>query len=161
MAGDGGAAAFKARLKAVMPTIEAEINTKYRKLVWRIFADLVNNSPQWSGNLASNWRVNAGGYSQISGYNPQSWYREDPYERGDDPAVSLTMLREFSKVEAITYLKPVRIFNPTPYASEVEVGQGPDGRDIREVNKLAEYGAVAMIGYVNQKYNLLGGKNNI
>ena len=161
MAGDGGAAAFKARLKAVMPTIEAEINTKYRKLVRKVFIDLVENSPQWSGNLASNWRIGSGGYAQIAEYNPQNWYREDPYERGDDPAVSLTMLREFSKVEAITYLKPVRIFNPTPYASEVEVGQGPDGRDIREVNKLAEYGAVAMIGYVNQKYNLLGGKNNI
>ena len=60
MAGDGGAAAFKARLKAVMPTIEAEINTKYRKLVRKVFTDLVENSPQWSGNLASNWRIGSG-----------------------------------------------------------------------------------------------------
>ena len=80
---------------------------------------------------------------------------------GDDPAVAITLMREVPKLDSITYKSPVRIFNPTPYAAEVEAGQGPNGRDIREVNKLAEYGAVAMIGYVNQKYNLLGGKNNI
>ena len=161
MAGDGGAAAFKARLKAVMPTIEAEINTKYRKLVRKVFTDLVENSPQWSGNLASNWRIGSGGYAQIAEYNPQDWYMENPYQMGDDPAVAMTLMREMPKLDSITYKSPVRIFNPTPYAAEVEAGQGPNDRPIREVNKLAEYGAVAMIGYVNQKYNLLGGKNNI
>ena len=161
MAGDGGAAAFKARLKAVMPTIEAEINTKYRKLVRKVFTDLVENSPQWSGNLASNWRIGSGGYTQIAGYNPQDWYMENPYQMGGDPAVAMTLMREVPKLDAITYNSPVRIFNPTPYASEVEVGQGPDGRDIREVNKLAEYGGVAMIGYIKLKYGSLGGKNNI
>ena len=161
MAGDGGAAAFKARLKAVMPTIEAEINTKYRKLVRKVFTDLVENSPQWSGNLASNWRIGSGGYAQITGYNPQDWYKENPYQVGSDPAVAMTLMREVPKLDAITYKSPVRIFNPTPYAADVEAGQGPNGRPIREVNKLAEYGGVAMIGYVNQKYNLLGGKKNI
>lgn len=161
MAGDGGAAAFKARLRAVMPTIEAEINTKYRKLVRKVFTDLVENSPQWSGNLASNWRIGSGGYAQITGYNPQDWYKENPYQVGSDPAVAMTLMREVPKLDAITYKSPVRIFNPTPYAADVEAGQGPNGRPIREVNKLAEYGGVAMIGYVNQKYNLLGGKKNI
>lgn len=161
MAGDGGAAAFKARLKAVMPTIEAEINTKYRKLVRKVFTDLVENSPQWSGNLASNWRIGSGGYAQIAEYNPQNWYMENPYQMGGDPAVAMTLMREMPKLDSITYKSPVRIFNPTPYASEVEVGQGPDGRDIREVNKLAEYGGVAMIGYIKLKYGSLGGKNNI
>lgn len=161
MANDGGAAAFKAKLKKVMPAVKVGVNTKYRKLVWRIFADLVNNSPQWSGNLASNWRVNTGSYSQIPGYSTEDWYRQEPYERGDDPAVSSTMMREFPKVEAITYLKPVRIFNATPYASDVEGGQGPNGRPTREANRLAAYGGVAMIGYVNSKYNSLGGKSNL
>ena len=160
MAGDGGAAAFKARLKAMMPTIEAEINTKYRKLVRKVFTDLVENSPQWSGNLASNWRIGSGGYTQIAEYDPQDWYTENPYQMADDPAVAMTLMREVPKLDSIIYKSPVRIFNPTPYAAEVEAGEGP-GRPIREVNKLAEYGGVAMIGYVNQKYNLLGGKKNI
>lgn len=153
-----GVEAFKAKLKAVMPTVEAEVNTKFRKLGRLIFTDLVTNSPQWSGNLASNWRIGSGSYSQISGYENWQEYANEPYRMGDDPAVSMTLMREMQKLSAVTYRDEIHISNPTPYASEVEAGEAPNGRPIREENKLAEYGGVAMIGYVTTKYGKLGGK---
>ena len=161
MAGDGGAAAFKARLKAVMPTIEAEINTKYRKLVWSIYSDLVNNSPQWSGNLASNWYISSGNYSEGNKWTPWNDPEKTPRIRGDTEITVPTLGREIGKLQNMSYKVHTRIFNPTPYGPEVEAGIGPPGHMLQEGNKLAEYGGVAMIGYVNQKYNLLGGKKNI
>lgn len=158
MATDGGAA-FRAKLQKVMPTIEAEVSTKYRELVRRIFTDLVVNSPQWSGNLASNWTIGSGSYRELPGRVSATgdWYREDPYVMGDDPAVASVLLREIPKLANYTYKMPIRLSNATPYASEVEAGTAPPGHEIREENKLAEYGAVAMIGYVDMKYKALKG----
>ena len=99
MAGDGGAAAFKARLRAVMPTIEAEINTKYRKLVRKVFTDLVENSPQWSGNLASNWYISSGNYSEGNKWTPWDDPEKTPRIRGDTEITVPTLGREIGKLQ--------------------------------------------------------------
>lgn len=152
-----GAAAFKAKLRKVMPTIEAEVNTKFRKLARLVFTDLVMNSPQWSGSLASSWHIGGGGFNRV-GNSDWRIYANEPYQMGDDPAVTSTLLREVPKIDNYTYKDTIKITNAAPYASEVEAGQGPNGRPIRDENILAEYGGVAMIGYVNAKYNNLNGK---
>lgn len=153
-----GVEAFKAKLKAVMPTVEAEVNTKFRKLGRLIFTDLVNNSPQWSGNLASNWRINDGTYNGSYKWNPWNEYEGEPHKRGDEDITWLPLMREMIKLQSLTYKDTIKIFNPTPYAYLVEQGISPNANGIREVNKLAEYGGVAMIGYVTAKYGKLGGK---
>lgn len=153
-----GVEAFKAKLKAVMPTVEAEVNTKFRKLGQLIFTDLVMNSPQWSGNLATNWHINTGGYNQHPLYEPWNPDLSKAYWRGQNPAVGDTLNAELPKLDATTYRDTIRLYNSAPYAPMVEVNVGPEGKGIRKVNKLAEYGGVAMIGYVSAKYGKLGGK---
>jgi hypothetical protein len=74
--------------------------------------------------------------------------------------VSLALDRELDQLQYIRWNTKVSFVNRTPYASQVEEGLGPldeFGRQtyIREVNKLASYGGVAMLGYVEMKYSNL------
>jgi hypothetical protein len=150
-----GKQTFKAKLRRAVPTVEAKINAVHREVVRRIFTDLVLHSPQWSGNLASNWYVGSGSYRPTPGYSPGNWGNANPYSMGSDPAVSTVLKREAGKIAKLSYRQPIKILNAAPYASEVEAGQGPNGNPIRELNKLEAYGGVAMIGYADMKYNQL------
>lgn len=150
-----GEAAFLKKLAATMPAIEKEVNAKYRELGRKMFTDLVMNTPQWSGNLVNQWHIGRGAYSPISDYDPVDWYRDDPYQMGEDPGVAGVLLREVPKLAAITYKMPIRFINSAPYASQVESEQGPNGKPIRRENKLASYGGVAMLGYIDMKYRTL------
>lgn len=148
---------FLAKLKKHKLLVEGRVAETKRRLVHDMFVDLVQGSPQWSGNLASNWYIefhgNTGKYSKIKGYKPKAWQRDDPYSAGDDPAVSRTLARELPKIADIRWNSKVQIVNYTPYAPYVEVGSGPEGKPIREANY--RYGQVAMAGYVTAKYSQL------
>ena len=72
---------------------------------------------------------------------------------GSDPAVSMTVARELQKIKEIRYNSIVKFVNRMPYAEEVERGVGPSRKPIRDVNRLASYGGVAMIGYLDMKYS--------
>lgn len=148
---------FIAKLKKHKLIVEGKVAETKRNLVRDIFIDVVQGSPQWSGNLASNWYIefhsNKGRYSKISGYKTKAWNRDDPYQVGDDPAVSRTLMRELPKIADIRWNSKVQIVNYTPYASEVEAGLGPDGKPIRDINY--KYGQIAMAGYVTAKYSQL------
>lgn len=146
-----------AKLKKHELLMKGKIAATKRKLVTDIFTDLVKGSPQWSGNLASNWYIEfhgiKGNYDPIAGYSQSEWRRDDPYNLGDDPAVSATLQRELPKVAQIKWNSNVRLVNYTPYATEVEAGQGPNGRDIRPENY--KYGQIAMVAYAMTKYGAL------
>ena len=159
-----GIGAAMAKLKKHELLVLGRIASTKRALVSAVFTDLVKNSPQWSGNLASQWYVEfhgiRGKYKPISYYvKPNQWVAsDDPYQMGNDPAVASTLLRELPKIEAIRWNSTVRIVNYAPYAAEVDQGIGPpddDGgnREIRDVNKIG--GAVAMVGFVTTKYKNL------
>ena len=152
-----GEAAFLRKLQAVMPRVTKQVNTGYRKLVTNVFTDLVTNSPQWSGKLASNWTFGTTmpNRATLAFEGDHSWYTTNPKKMGDSGAKDEALGRELPTLDAITYLKPTIIRNLTPYVSEVEDNEGPLGKDIREENIHKSYGAVAMIGYVNMKYSTL------
>jgi hypothetical protein len=152
--------------------IQHSVAETHRRIVKHIFTDLVTLTPQWSGNLASNWYIEftsvKGAYKQLDGYLPSGEWdmamatgsMELPFSRGMDPAVDTTLTRELSKLPKIRYNTNVRIVNYTPYAEDVEENLGPVDefgirRDIREVNQLASYGGVAMKGYIEMKYSNL------
>ena len=148
-----------AKLKKHKLLMEDEITDTKQRLAKLVFTDLVRGSPQWSGNLASNWYIefhgNTGSYRPIPGYSEENWQRtegEDLYQVGDDPAVSNTIGRELPKIPSIRWNSKVTIANYTPYAAEVEEGIGPFG-PIRDVNY--KYGQIAMVGYVMAKYSKL------
>lgn len=146
-----------AKLKKHQLIREGRVAETKRNLTRDVFKDLVAGSPQWSGNLASNWFIEfhgmVGAYEPIEGYSEDAWSRNDPYKLGDDPAASNTLARELPKIAQIRWNTKIRIVNYAPYAKDVEAGQGPDGRDIRPENY--RYGQIAMVGYVTTKYGAL------
>lgn len=148
---------FMDKLRKHKLLVEGHITETKRRLVTDVFTDLVKGSPQWSGNLASNWYIEfhgiTGSYSPVSGYDEKKWYREDPYQVGDDPAVSQTLARELAKVPKIRWNSKIDIVNYTPYAANVEAGEGPMGRPIRDEN--LRYGQIAMAAYAATKYSKL------
>lgn len=147
------------KLRGYARKMEGTAAASYRRFLRQIFTDAVEGSPQWSGNLASQWYIEfgsvKGSYSPIPEYvEPvHSPYLQDPYQMGDDPAVRETLARELPKLDKIRYNTKVTIKNYAPYASDVEAGDGPNGRPIREVNQLAAFGGVAMVGYLELKYS--------
>ena len=148
---------FIAKLKKHQLLVEGQVTETKRRLVRDIFTDLVQGSPQWSGNLASNWYIefhgNTGGYKKIRDYRVRDWRRDDPYYAGADPAVTKTLNRELPKTAGIRWNSKIQIVNYAPYAASVEMGVGPGGRPIRDVNY--KHGQIAMAGYVVAKYSQL------
>lgn len=151
--------------------IEQDLNRRHQALVRAILTDLVTHSPQWSGNLASQWQVEFTGrkarYSPTITASQKKAYRaQTAFAMGDDPAVASTLLRESDKIDQLTYKMPVRIVNRTPYAGDVEQGmeqdgQMPGGNRLRPENLLKFYGGIGMIGYVDMKYRLNGGAKEV
>lgn len=149
--------------------IKGQVTDTKKRLVRHVLTDLILQTPQWSGNLVSQWYLefhgHKGAYRQTSDYVPPEKFRgrADPLQMGDMPAHA-QLSEQLALVSEIRWNTKVRIVNYAPYAAEVEDNLGPhhfdatgdgDRRDIREVNRLASYGKVAMVGYVTMKYNRL------
>jgi hypothetical protein len=140
---------------------ENKVTASYQQLLKKMFADLVETTPQWSGNLAQNWTVQYLGSAQARYVDRaplmQSKYgRTSPYMMGMDPAVTNTLNRELPKFDKIRWNTKVTFINKTPYAGEVAEGKGPSPHNpIRAVN-LGPAGEVLMLNYVKMKYNNLG-----
>ena len=161
-----GVEQMMAKLKKHELLVLGRVTATKRNIIKKIFTDLVEHSPQWSGNLASNWYIEfhgkTGSYVQNQNYVPPDMFKwkDNPQQMGNDPAVREALTRELPKLAEIRWNSKVRIMNYTPYASDVEQNIGPVSpiwgqRDIREENKLASYGGVAMVGYVIMKYKNL------
>lgn len=157
-----GVEAAMEKLKKHELLVKGKIADTKRNLIRAVMYDLILHSPQWSGNLASQWYVETnlntnGAYRPLPGYMAPDMWRstENPYVRGDDPALHMTASRELPGVSNIKWNTKVRIVNHAPYALEVENNIGPPGKSIREENQLASYGGVAMVGYVTMKYSNL------
>lgn len=125
-------------------------------LATKVFMSVVEGSPQWSGNLAANWKVELGGsgaaYSPIPGYDPANWATTDAYVVGHPIAVGQA-IPELQKLSGAKWDSRIAISNSTPYASEVEAGHGPNGRPIRPENYV--YGQIAMVAYAMTKFGVL------
>lgn len=152
------------RLDLTEVRAKRQVTDTYRRIIEAIFVDIVEHTPQFTGNLASGWQIVFGPY----GVNPTPYitdteresafnsYRTggfDPYERGDDPAVSQTIQRELAKLKDVRYNSVVKFVNPVEYADEVDAGNGPNNRSIRPENLY--YGKVFMASYAEVKYGKL------
>lgn len=149
--------------------IEEDLSRRHQALVRAILTDLVTHSPQWSGTLASQWYVEAGGRKgryRASLKMGKQYRNQLAYSAGDDPAVASTLLRESLNIDRIRYYDTVRIVNKTPYAEEVEQGlesggMMPNGMRLRMENLMPYYGGIGLIGYVDMKYRLNGGAKGV
>jgi hypothetical protein len=143
--------------------LKGAITDEYRKVVATIFEDIVKHTPQFSGNLASGWVINFTGNNQASpttlGVDRRKEmfqakrFGADVYKRGDDPAVSETLMREVPKLADIRWNSNITIRNTISYADQVEAGEGPNGLPIRPENLYR--GQVFMAEYAVMKYSRL------
>lgn len=150
------------KMRKDIDKLKGSVQATHQNLVRMIFRDMVAYTPQWSGELAMHWGIEVHGQTSPAPYtlkNPAYERRvaenrrdPEPFQMGADPAVSMTVSRELAKIKTIKYNSKVRIVNRMPYALEVQRGQGPFGKPIRDVNRLAAFGGVAMMDYVDMKY---------
>jgi hypothetical protein len=172
------------KLQNAAKAYEISVTEAKKNFVWTVFRDIVVHTPQWSGNLAANWHVEVGGsslgtstYTQKDKHPPHKGSDFVPFRAGSDPAVSMALSRGYKVVnsmDTITYgfgaftkqvphvkwNSLIRIVNTTPYAEEVEIGEGPQGEDgalaIRDVNKFhgpnVPAHGIAMVEYALMKY---------
>lgn len=156
--------AFVKALQAERARLNLEIRMAYRQWAVVIHADIATLTPQWGGNLASNWYLDIGaptstaqelGDLGVRSYRSKAAGLRAPYSRGADPAVANSLAR--GKAFPIpTITDHVFIHNPVEYAEAVELDVGP--RPIRAVNRVprATTGKVAMVYHAQLKYGLTG-----
>ncbi len=143
-----------ARIAKQKNKLATTVTQAKQNLVTAAFEDVVRLTPQFSGNLASNWKIEIhgvpAGYKRIANYRVRDW-RKVPkrYKMGDDPAVSRSN-KELAKVSAIRWNSRVSIVNRTPYAQEIQDAPASTIRSVNLVN-----GEVAMANYVRMKYKTM------
>ena len=119
--------------------------------VEEVFTDIVQLTPQWSGNLASNWYLGVGTMGEQESVIPEKaffWPLDEAleaFERGDSPAVERSLDR-LSGVD-FGYLDTVYIYNPSAIAQDVE----DESIYIRPVNKVG--GQVFMVAHAYSYYS--------
>ena len=160
-----GSREMAAKMRKDFEKFKTNLTKTHQNLVKMMFRDLVAHTPQWSGELALHWGIEVHGMtapsagaklSRLYDKSYTDYMQKDVYKMGEDPAVTRTVARELAKVDKIRYNSIVKFVNNLPYAQDVQDGKGPNGRSIREVNMLAAYGGVAMVNYIDMKYNKLG-----
>lgn len=146
-----GVDAFISAIEVEQARFNNQISTLYQKWVKIIFYDIVELTPQWSGNLAANWYVStssAQGPEQTIPAKAAMWPLPafvEPHQRGDAEAVDISK-SHFDDV-IFGYHDQVYIYNPTAIAPQVE----EQSIYIRGVNLLD--GRVAMIAHAQALYS--------
>ena len=146
-----GVDAFLQALEREQISFNTQVSAKYRQWVRIIFNDIVELTPQWSGNLASNWNISLSSGQldeQTISRKAHMWPLPpfvEPFQRGDSPAVDISKAR-FDDV-MFGYSDQVYIYNPSEIANAVE----NQSIYIRGVNLLD--GRVAMIAHAQAFYS--------
>lgn len=154
---------FQYSIQATKARIEGKVTQRYQEYVAKVFVDLVEHTPQWSGHLASNWHVLL---TKDAAPSVDNWYKKGhtgnskastykPVQRGDGEAMHAAIDRAMPKIQAIRWNTKVTFANPVDYAEEIEA----ESTSVRPVNLVA--GRVAMAQYIISKYSrgevVLGG----
>lgn len=143
--------------------LKAEVLRKYRAWALHIHRDITELTPQWSGNLAANWALDVGSPSSTAqelgdptvrrpGSTDSPAFGADPYSRGMEPAVQLSLARA-QRAGWAGLASAYFIHNPVEYADEVEEDAGE--RPIRAINRVprTETGKIAMVHHAAFKYS--------
>lgn len=145
-----GVDAFLAQLETAQKAFNNQLTEKYREWVKAIFYDIIELTPQWSGNLAANWFISTSSESGAEETIPEKeeyWPLRpgtEPHRRGDAEAVDISKAR-FDP--SFGYSEQIFIFNPTEIAPQVEA----QSIYIRGVNLLD--GRVAMTAHAYNVYS--------
>lgn len=101
-----------------------------RGMAVEAFSFVVHGTPEWSGNLTSNWRLTVGG--PAVGYSPSLWKEESfgslaidkqPYSSRVSPngaAIHYAMTIAKTQLQFARLGAPIYITNTAPYADDVQ-----------------------------------------
>ena len=147
-----GVDAFLRSLETEQKSFNSQVNAKYRQWVSIIFHDMLDLTPQWSGNLTANWFINNTGPTGSEQTIPEKAQvfataaGTEPHVRGDYDAIAISAARFDDLV--FSYLQPVFIFNNANIAQQVEDHTVYIRRD-----NLVD-GRVAMVVYAHDFYSV-------
>ena len=154
-----GVAAYVKWLEDEAVALRVKVQTAFLTWGLNIHADIVELTPQWSGNLASNWAFDVGSKAYTATYytgparNQYDAFRGDPlFSRGMEPAVSISLAR--ARQAPIPQLSDtIYIHNPVEYADAIETDTSDP--PVRAINRLprSETGKIAMVTHAWAKYS--------
>ena len=144
-------AKIHAGIEAKKAHAEQKATNHIQKICANLLYDAAMASPQWSGDYASNWRIVT---DSLPGYDPQlkvkNWQSvEDPFQMGDDLAVSIAVDRGRGAIDKIRWNLPIYLINATPVADLLDAGQV----NLRPVNKLSP--EMSVVSYLKMNYRCM------
>lgn len=145
-----GVAQFERELAVAWLGFEDKISKKFEDFTRDVFKMIVQNSPQWSSNLAGNWNYSVNGpngsYTRSELKTGAPYNNKKPFERGAEPVVSRTIAR-MKLVPGPSWRDTVYITNATPSdEGSFLVDEMESGRvSLRPVNLIQ--GQVALFNY--------------
>lgn len=136
-----GAEEFIRGLDAWVTSCENLATGAFKGLVAEAFKYVVTGTPEWSGNLAANWRVAIGSptgiYTELFDRKLGRRGQPEPFNRHSPNYAAITYAYKEAAgvIPAINLSSNVVVFNPTPYAGMVELDRNERGIPfIRSVN---------------------------
>lgn len=124
-------AEFRRQLALEMARLDREVSQEYYAWTKRVFKELVEGTPQWSGDTTANWNYSVGAASYRYDRIPNKtgdeakidYVREDfgVFYVGHPYAVDAAMQR-MSEVPMPTWRDKVFIANATPIAEQLDAG---------------------------------------
>lgn len=161
-----GVAAYTAWLEQQAAALLMDVRETYREWALAIHSEITMLTPQWSGNLAANWKLDIGSPSSGAAYlaGPAHDQVMAPggrggqgglYSRGMYPAVGVSIARA-GAVGLPSLGDEFYIHNPVVYAQSIE----DDSNDppVRAINRMPreETGKVAMVEHAYFKHTQNG-----
>lgn len=138
---------FDKQLDAAFSALEVQMSFKFTAFTKEVYKSIVMVSPQWSGNLASNWNYSAGlpdlSYREITEKDLANSKVFQPYQVGSDPAVS-TSLAKADGTKMVPWRSSVFITNATPEdkGGYLVNGMSDGSVKLRAVNLVPAQGAI-------------------
>jgi hypothetical protein len=137
--------------------VATEADKQYRQKVFYMFKDLLNVSPQYSGDFVSNWRLVVNGteadyrvWPAKTGHGKWDLAESRVFQKGDPDAVNFAFTR--AKFVAFGINDKVRFVNATPLGltgTTVTDAQAVT-LNLRPVNLIN--GGQRLLSYMNAKY---------
>lgn len=161
--------ALKLSMKRLQATREAVLKRGdggFRQKLFYLFGLAVKVTPQFSGDMASNWNIVVDGDMPV--YRP--WpgkfdvpvrrdgtgsYRLAPHQAGDPEAVTTSMARGANQLKGVTMKSRVHFVNATDLSTDGTQMFGPDGvEQLRGVNIIP--GSVRIETYLRARAREIG-----
>jgi hypothetical protein len=142
--------AWRNKSQSAKSKIRSSASSYVRRKVLVVYKDVLNVSPQWSGNYAYNWTIETshyGGGQYDPRFKKDPWFTLTPKQAGDPEAIAAAMSWAKDVIEDIKWNTKVSLVNRSPIADEIESGE----IKLRPENLIP--GGMGIVAYIKTKYS--------